>query len=160
MVIPFHLPAVVVVRLGGVAERTSGSVRNPASVIGATEARQMYGVSLAMVLYIFEHGGLPAVQQVLRSVQGADTERAVELWTTLFPRVDYVAIVDSLARKVLDVPVDQVGQLLDGPLCCHGLNDVSQIACRAATTHPATRYWSEVWSDLSSAPRALCRLKW
>lgn len=136
------------------------ALRNPALVDRDLDARHMYGVSLAMVLYIVEHGGQPALQQALRTVQGADTERAVELWTTMYPRVDYVAVLDSLARRVFDLPLDQVGTILDGPLCCHGLADVNQTACRAATTRPSARSWFETWSDLSSAPRAMCRLRW
>jgi len=122
------------------------------------DARHMYGVSLAMVMYIVEHGGQPALQQALRSVQGADTVRAVELWNTMSPRIDYVTVLDALAPKVFDLPLEQIATLLDGALCCHGLSDVSQTACRVATTRPTTRIWFATWSDLSSAPRAMCRL--
>lgn len=136
------------------------ALRNPAIVDRELDARHMYGVSLAMVMYIVEHGGQPALQQALRTVQGADTERAVELWNTMYPRVDYVTVLDSLARKVFDLPLDQIATLVDGALCCHGLSDVSQTACRVATTRPTTRIWFETWSDLTAAPRAICRLKW
>lgn len=135
-------------------------LRNPAVVERELDARHMYGVSLAMVLYIVDHGGQPALQQALRTVHGADTERAVELWNTMYPRVDYVAVLDSLAHRVFGTSLDQVGGILDDPLCCHGLSDVGATACRVATTRATTRIWFETWSDLSAAPRAMCKATW
>lgn len=136
------------------------SLRNPALIERAVDARRVYNVTLAMVLYIVDHGGQPALQQALRSVQGADIERVVELWDKLHPRVNYAAVLDWLAHQIFDRPLDQVTAIAEGPLCCHGLSDVNVLSCRAATTRPTTRTWIETWSDLSSAPRSLCRYKW
>jgi hypothetical protein len=136
------------------------ALRNPALLDRELDARHVYGVSLAMVLYILEHGGQPGLHQALRTVHGADTERAIELWNTMYPRIDYPAVLDSLAHKVFGVPLDQLGGILDGALCCHGLSDVNELRCRATPTRTGTRLWFDTWSDLSAAPRAMCRNTW
>jgi hypothetical protein len=136
-------------------------LRNPALILNAIEARHAYGVSLAMVLYILEKGGQPALQQALRDVHGADSTKAIELWSAMYPRVDYEAVLDALARKLFDLPLEQVSGIVDGPLCCHGLSDVTQTACRVTQPHSAPpRMWAELWTDLASQPRAACRNKW
>lgn len=136
------------------------ALRNPALIDQSLEARHVYGVSLAMVLYIIERGGQPGLQQALRDVHGADTQKAIELWDTMYPRVDYEAVLESLALKVFRAPIGQLGEVLDGPLCCHGLSDVNAVSCRAAATRPTTRLWFETWSDRPTSPRAMCRTKW
>ncbi len=136
------------------------SLRNPALIERAADARRVYNVTLAMVLYIIDHGGEPALQHALRSVHGATTEGVVELWDKLHPRVNYAAVLDWLAHQIFDRPLDQVAAIADGPMCCHGLNDVNAVSCRAATSRPSSRTWIETWSDLSAAPRAMCRSRW
>lgn len=135
-------------------------LRNPAEVATAPEASRMYRVSHAMVVHILHRGGQPGLQQALRSIHGADPEKAMELWEALYPRVDYPAIVETIANKVFGLRLDQVGPILDGPLCCHGLGDIHEISCRPTQPRTSPRVWFDTWTDVSSAPRALCKNKW
>jgi hypothetical protein len=92
--------------------------------------------------------------------RGADPEKAMDLWEALYPSVDYPAIVETIANKVFGMRLDQVAPVVDGPLCCHGLGDIHAISCRSTQPRTTPRIWSETWSDVAGAPRALCRNKW
>jgi len=135
-------------------------LRNPAEVPTSTEASRMYRVSHAMVVHILHRGGEPALYQALRFVHGADPNKAMELWDALYPKVDYLAIVETLANKMFGMRLDQIAPIVDGPLCCIGTSNISEPFCRPTQSRTTPRLWLETWGDVTGSPRALCKNHW
>ncbi|HWO20394.1 MAG TPA: hypothetical protein VNO30_16610 [Kofleriaceae bacterium] len=120
---------------------------------------RLYAQSLAMVLYQAERAGAPSLAPAVAAL--ADGNRASQrdglaLWSRLHPRTDHAAVLDALARRIFGVPAAELGAMLDGPLCCHGLARATELSCRATAARPGRAQWL----DETTSPRASCRARW
>jgi hypothetical protein len=134
------------------------TLRDPAMrALAVDTVRRSYAWSFAMVAFIVERAGEPALRSAGTALHAADNERAaVELWEKLYPDIGPPQLLDFLATKLFGKPRGaELDALLAGPLCCVGFRDLRSTACRATTARTTTRPWYE-----GTAPRALCENRW
>jgi hypothetical protein len=99
-----------------------------------------YGMSLAMVVHIVEHGGETALVRAAHALRGQTRAEAMDLWDRLFQRnVGSRAVLDTLAHKVFGLPFGpELDRILGGPVCCWGCaSSVTSAAAPARRRRPA-----------------------
>lgn len=121
---------------------------------------RLYAQSLAMLLLAAERSGggsslAPAVLSLSDANRGSPREGR-EVWSRLAPRADHTAVLDALARRIFGAPPAELGGILDGPLCCHGLARGPELTCRSVPP----RAGRPVWVDTSTTPNTTCRARW
>jgi hypothetical protein len=125
----------------------------------APRADRVYAQSLAMILFDVERAGgaglAPAVL-ALSDANRASPREGLALWSRLHPGVDHAPVLEALARRIFGAPPGDLGAILDGPLCCHGLLRAAELTCRATAARPGRT----AWIDETSSPRASCRARW
>jgi hypothetical protein len=120
---------------------------------------RVYAQSLAMMMLAAERFGGPGLQPAVLAMSDANRASPRDghaLWSRLHPAIDHAAVRDSLSRRIFGVPPGELGATLDGPLCCHGLQRATELACRAAAPRPGRA----AWTDDTTSPRASCRARW
>lgn len=112
------------------------TLRDPAILdVKAENAKRMYAVSLAMVLYLVDRAGETAIREAVRVAQTAATiPDALELWQRVAPNVEHRLVVEALAQRVFGmVPSPELDTLVQGKLCCQSLPAPAELKCRAPT---------------------------
>lgn len=123
-------------------------LREPAVLdLEAENAARMYAVSLAMVLYIVHARGELGLREAVRVAQAADSiPTALELWSRTQPNIDYRAILDMLAQRILGLPLGpELDAVLGGSLCCRNLRSPAGLTCRAPTPDLTRREICRRW---------------
>ncbi|HEU0034837.1 MAG TPA: hypothetical protein VFQ53_29635 [Kofleriaceae bacterium] len=117
-------------------------------------ATRAYARSLAMVMYLVEHGGEASLGKAVQTVLDSHTDAPrLAVWNRLYPRVDSRAVLDTLATKIFGTT--DLDDVLGAAICCYGLRAPAELACRAATT----RSTESTWVDRTATPAA-CRNEW
>ena len=99
-----------------------------------------------MVLYIQEHatdGRLDGAVQLLRGARREVARKAAnDLWSTLQPNLTTADLRDWLTRRVFGLePMDGLGALFKGGVCCSGERSIGTFACRRAPLHGDDPRW-------------------
>jgi hypothetical protein len=124
----------------------------------APRVDRVYAQSLAMVLFDLDRAGGALVPTLvsLADANRASPQAGLALWSRLHPGTDHGPVLDALARRIFGPAAADLGESLDGPLCCHGLARATELACRATAARPNRT----LWTDETSSPRASCRARW
>jgi hypothetical protein len=114
----------------------------------------VYAQSLAMVLYVEDHGSLVWVTHDLRSAGWREAEpNARTLWSRLYPTVTSDDLLASLGKRILGVPSSaDLAAIFSAAICCHGRR-LDNFGCWGAPLRPD----KTVWFDASRPPAATCR---
>ncbi len=120
---------------------------------------RVYAQSLAMMMLAAERFGGPGLGPAVLAMSDANRGSPRDghaLWSRLHPAIDHAAVLDSLSRRIFGVPPGELDATLEGPICCHGLQRATELACRAAAPRPGRA----AWTDDTTSPRASCRARW
>ncbi len=105
------------------------------------DAARLYAESLAMVLYMVDHGGDEKLADVMQDLHEADGEdprrRAHSLWKTLYPQASAADVRSSLANRIFGVASESdLDAIFDGEVCCTGERRLADYRCHAAAPRP------------------------
>ena len=128
------------------------------SDLPADRADRAYGHSLAMLIYLVEHGGEAGIRAAVRTVLAVtdQTRRPViDLWERLYPGVTPRAVLDSLTRRVFGVPPGpELDTMLQAAVCCRGMRNLAGFACHGAPVVADQLVW------IDAASRDVCYATW
>jgi hypothetical protein len=105
------------------------------------DAARLYAESLAMVLYMVDHGGDEKLAEVMQDLNEIDAEdprrRAQSLWKVLYPQTSGADIRSSLAKRIFRVNSEsELDAIFEGEVCCPIDRRLSAYRCRAAPPRP------------------------
>lgn len=106
------------------------------------DAARLYAESLAMVLYMIDHGGDEKLADVMQDLHETDAEdprrRAEALWKTLYPSTSGADVRTSLARRIFGVAREsELDAIFAGEVCCTGDRRLAEYRCHAAQPRAA-----------------------
>jgi hypothetical protein len=106
------------------------------------DAARLYAESLAMVLYMVDHGGDEKLADVMQDLHESDGEdprrRARSLWKRLYPQTSGADVRSSLAKRIFGVSSEtELDAIFSGEVCCTGERRLAEYRCHAAAPRPA-----------------------